>query len=93
MLTNGTSRLATDLTALGIESRFFKIFNSAVIGVCKPDRKIFAHVVENLGCAPSEIFFVDDSMSHVQAAQEMGMAVHHYQSPDDFQTFCQQMQS
>lgn len=85
VLTNGTSRLKSDLTTLGIENRFFKIFNSAEIGACKPDMKIYQHVVNELGCEPSEILFVDDSLSHVQAAKELGMVTHHYKSFEGFQ--------
>lgn len=84
VLTNGTSRLKKDLAKLEIESRFFKVFNSAEIGLCKPDKKLFTHVVQDLGCEPSDVLFVDDSISHVQAAQEVGMRTHHYKSFDEF---------
>lgn len=87
VLTNGTSRLNSDLTKLGIQNRFFKIFNSAEIGACKPDKKIYQHVIDHLGCKPSEILFVDDSLSHVQAAGELGMITHHYKSFEAFQNF------
>lgn len=87
VLTNGTSRLKSDLAKLGIENRFFKIFNSAEIGVCKPDLKIYHHVVKSLGCEPSEVLFVDDSLSHVEAAREFGMITHHYRSFEEFQNY------
>jgi putative hydrolase of the HAD superfamily len=85
VLTNGTSRLKSDLTKLGIENRFFRIFNSAEIGVSKPDTKIYQHVVTALGCVPSEVLFIDDSLSHVEAARELGMMSHHYRSFEEFQ--------
>lgn len=84
ILTNGTSRLKRDLTKLGIENRFFKIFNSADIGICKPDIKIYQHVLKDLGCEPSEILFVDDSFSHIQTGNELGMVTHHYRSIETF---------
>lgn len=87
ILTNGTSRLHRDLAALGIADRFFQIFNSAEIGVCKPDPKVFNHVVEALDCAPGEIFFIDDSLSHVNSAKEIGMVAHHYRSLEVFKNF------
>lgn len=87
ILTNGTSRLKGDLTKLGIENRFFRIFNSAEIGVCKPDRQIYQHVITSLGCKSSEILFIDDSISHVEAAHEFGMATYHYRSFEDFQNY------
>lgn len=85
VLTNGTSRLYSDLTKLGIQNRFFRIFNSADIGVCKPDVKIYQHVISQLGCKPSDILFIDDSLSHVQAASELGIIAHHYKSFEDFE--------
>jgi putative hydrolase of the HAD superfamily len=87
VLTNGTSRLKGDLAKLGIENRFFRIFNSAEIGVCKPDRKIYQHVISSLGCKSSEILFIDDSLSHVETAHECGMATYHYRSFEDFQNY------
>ncbi len=85
VLTNGTSRLHQDLKTLGISDRFFKVFNSAEIGFCKPDKNVFHHVVETLACETDEIFFIDDALSHVKAAKELGMIVHHYRSFDEFQ--------
>ena len=84
VLTNGTSRLHRDLATLGIAERFCKIFNSAEIGFCKPDPKVFNHVVEALNCEPNEIFFIDDSLSHVNSAKALGMAAHHYRSFEEF---------
>lgn len=84
VLTNGTSRLNTDLKKLGLENRFFKIFNSAEIGVCKPAHKIYLHVLEVLGCQADEILFVDDSASHIQGAHELGFKTHHYESLEQF---------
>lgn len=87
VLTNGTSRLQSDLIKLGIENRFYKIFNSADIGACKPDKKIYQYVVDKLGCNPNDILFIDDSLSHVQAAEELGIQTHHYRSLEEFERF------
>ena len=80
ILTNGTTRLSQDLKKLGIENHFFRIFNSADIGYCKPDQKIFKHVLQELGCQGHEVLFIDDSLSHVDSAKALGMITHHYQS-------------
>jgi len=86
ILTNGTSRLYMDLSKINLKDKFFKIFNSAEIGFCKPDKRIFTHVLTELNCQPSEVFFIDDSQSHIQAAQELGLKTHHYKSLDIFRT-------
>lgn len=93
ILTNGTTRLKSDLIKLGIDKQFFRIFNSAELGFCKPDKKIYSHVIDQLGCAPGEVLFVDDSLSHIKAAQEIGMVTHHYQSLGMFKSaFCTELE-
>lgn len=87
ILTNGTTRLNSDLMALGIDNRVSRVFNSADIGVCKPNIKIFEHVIKELGCRSEEVIFVDDSISHVVAARKAGLNVHHYESLDNFKRF------
>lgn len=86
ILTNGTTRLPKDLEALGLQTRFFRVFNSAEIGSCKPDIKVFEHVVSRLDCRPSDILFVDDSESHVRAAKALGIKGYHYKSLVDFES-------
>lgn len=87
VLTNGTSRLNSDLLNLNLLNQFFKIFNSADIGYCKPDHKIFHHVIAELNCEPSEILFIDDSLSHIKAAEMLGMNVCHYSTLSDLERF------
>jgi HAD superfamily hydrolase (TIGR01509 family) len=85
VLTNATTRLHSDLLKLNLGEKFFKIFNSAEIGICKPDPHIFQHVLQNLNCSPRDILFIDDSLAHVEAAIKEGMAGHHYKSLKEFQ--------
>lgn len=87
ILTNGTTRLQSDLNKLGVENRFCVIFNSAEVGFCKPDKRIFEHVLKNLACEASEVLFVDDSSSHIQVAQEMGFQAHYYRSLSEFEAW------
>ena len=83
ILTNGTSRLLRDLDYLGLQGEFFRIFNSSEIGYCKPDARIYQHVIKELDCQPDEILYIDDSLSHVQAAQGLRMRALHYRSLDE----------
>jgi FMN phosphatase YigB (HAD superfamily) len=84
LLTNGTTRLNRDLVKLGIRDRFDRIFNSAEIGSCKPDLKVYKYVINELGCEASDILFIDDSQAHINSARELGMMTHHYRSLDLF---------
>jgi putative hydrolase of the HAD superfamily len=73
LLTNGTSRLASDLEVLGIADEFDVIFNSAELGVAKPDPAVYRLACRRLGTRPTKVFFVDDSPGHVDGARETGM--------------------
>lgn len=84
ILTNGTTRLRKDLANLNFDTQIYKIFNSAEIGVCKPNNEIYIHVTENLRASPSEILFIDDSIAHVNAAKVLGFQVYHYTTLEAF---------
>lgn len=78
ILTNGTDTIPTELDELGLTNRFDTVFNSAEIGVAKPDPRIFEHVCQQLGLPPEAIFYTDDSAGHVAAATEMGMVARRF---------------
>ena len=48
-------------------------FYSHKIGFAKPDRKIFKYVLGNVPFKSSEIFFIDDKISNVQASNSIGI--------------------
>ncbi len=50
-----------------------KIFVSAYLGMKKPDKKIFQHVLKNLNIKPSEAIFVDDRAENIKAAKSLGL--------------------
>jgi putative hydrolase of the HAD superfamily len=79
ILTNGTTRVEHECALLGLPGdAFAHLFNSARIGYAKPDRRVFEHVVGELGVAPEECAFTDDSKMKLAGAVELGMATHHY---------------
>ena len=63
-------RLVNDM---GLGAAFEHQFVSHIIGKIKPDRAAFAHVVENLGCLPQQVLFLDDNQLNVDAARSVGM--------------------
>jgi putative hydrolase of the HAD superfamily len=82
LLTNATDRLFLDLDALQIRESFDFIFNSSKIGLIKPDKALFLRVCSDLGVLPSEGLFIDDSISNVEAAVEVGLQAIHFNSLD-----------
>lgn len=80
LLSNATDRLGSDLRALALDREFDAVFNSADLGVAKPDPEVFRRVCAALGLAPEQCLFVDDSAEHVAAAEAVGLTAHHYRS-------------
>lgn len=52
------------------------------LGMTKPDRDIFDHVVADLGIAPERVLFVDDSPSNVEGARAAGLAAEVVKGPE-----------
>jgi HAD superfamily hydrolase (TIGR01509 family) len=71
LLSNATTRLEEDLAHLGLDAEFDAIFNSARLGVAKPDPAIFRRVLDELG-HPTAVF-CDDSAENAAAAREAGL--------------------
>ena len=55
---------------------FQHTFVSHEMGLVKPDRDAFEHVVEALGCAPEQILFLDDNAINVKGARAVGLDAH-----------------
>ena len=53
---------------------------SCEIGVTKPDSAIYRHCLEALGCEPGQTLFFDDRPNNVEAARELGMEAHIFES-------------
>lgn len=62
---------------MGLGRHFGRCFASHEIGLLKPDREVYAHVVAQLGCRPGAIAFFDDTMKNVVAARDFGLDAHH----------------
>lgn len=52
---------------------FEKLYLSYQVGYTKPDREIFAYMLEDSALRPEETLFVDDGAANVAAAQALGM--------------------
>lgn len=71
LLTNATTRLEADLALLGLDVEFDAIFNSARLGLAKPDPAIYRRVLAELGY-PTGVF-CDDTAENVTGALEAGL--------------------
>lgn len=78
LISNATSRLESDLERLGLTGEFDLVVNSSRVGYAKPDERIFRHAAKQLGVAPDECLFIDDTEGHVTAAAGLGMRTIHF---------------
>lgn len=78
LVTNATTRLASDLARLGLEGFFHAVVSSAELGCEKPRAEIYRAALERAGVAASEALFVDDQRENVAAAADLGLAAHHF---------------
>ncbi len=78
VLSNGTTRLRRDLHVLDLLDEFDVVFNTAEIGIAKPDPEVFRHVCAELASAPRRTAFLDDLTDNVKGASEAGLVAHHF---------------
>jgi HAD superfamily hydrolase (TIGR01509 family) len=77
LLSNGTTRLRRDLHVLDLLDEFDEIFNTAELGIAKPDPEVFRLVCDSLGVAPADALFVDDLPENVEGARTAGLRAAH----------------
>jgi putative hydrolase of the HAD superfamily len=53
---------------------------SGRLGLVKPDRAFFDHVLAQLAAEPSQAVFIDDHIGHVEAARRYGWSGVHFQN-------------
>jgi putative hydrolase of the HAD superfamily len=75
LLSNNSTALRDELTALGIADAFDSCVISAEIGVMKPDPAAYHAILEALEVPPERALFVDDSPANVEGARAVGMTV------------------
>jgi putative hydrolase of the HAD superfamily len=61
IVSNSEGKLSELCAELGIRSMFTAFADSGVLGIEKPDRRIFEHTAAGLGVAPSELVHVGDA--------------------------------
>ena len=63
---------------LGIDDLFDTVICSAVVGMAKPDHRIYKLTAERLELPTDQCVFIDDAEKNVEAAREVGMAAVHF---------------
>jgi putative hydrolase of the HAD superfamily len=65
-----------------LDPHFDVFVESAVVGLRKPDPRIYALVCEKLGLDPSRVAFLDDIGRNLKPARELGMATIKVDDPE-----------
>ncbi len=90
VISNADGHVRRDLTAAGFDGLFEEIFDSTVLGVSKPNPRIFHIALDALGVAPQAAWYVGDSvLFDVGGARAAGLAevvlVDPYGHVDDYE--------
>ena len=73
LVSNFYGNIETVLTDFGVRKYFKDIIESAVLGIRKPDPRIFEHGVKALGLLPTEVLVIGDSMrKDILPAEQLG---------------------
>ena len=65
-----------------LRGQFDGFFESSVLGLQKPDLRIYRHACTELSIAPEEAVFLDDIGRNLKAARALGMATIKVDSPE-----------
>lgn len=91
LLSNAPHDLAGPLRFSPLLRGFDALFFSCEIGLCKPDSRVYEHVLRELGAAPHETLFIDDREDNIRAAATLGIRVHHYTGAAGLAALLQQL--
>ena len=61
----------------GLSAYFEKEYYSHLIGMRKPDIRIFEFVLQQNNLKPQETLFIDDSPQHIEGAKHAGLQTYH----------------
>ena len=73
LFSNASTRLEEDLASRDLHLEFDVVFNSARLGMAKPDPEAFRTVARLLGVPTERCLFVDDTVPNVEGAREANM--------------------
>ena len=81
-LTNNFPSDAEDSGGRALRACFDDFFESSVLGLHKPDPRIYQHACRALNVAPNESIFLDDIGRNLKAARALGMATIKVEEPE-----------
>jgi putative hydrolase of the HAD superfamily len=83
LLSNAPHLQADAFDKVAWTAGFEHVFVSARLGMIKPDRAIFEHVLQELDAPAEDVTFVDDRAANIEAAAALGMRCVLFTSVED----------
>jgi epoxide hydrolase-like predicted phosphatase len=81
-LTNNWASEQRDDGTRALRGHFDAFFESSVLGLQKPDPRIYGHACRELGIEPPEAIFLDDIGRNLKSARQLGMATVKVEAPE-----------
>ncbi len=81
-LTNNWETEEPDAGARALRTHFDAFIESSVVGLRKPDPRIYRHACGEIGVEPAEVVFLDDIGRNLKTARELGMGTVKVDDPD-----------
>jgi putative hydrolase of the HAD superfamily len=78
------SRALKKVSEVDLGSYFEQVFLSHEIGKRKPHPETFLWTCAQMGFAPKDVLFIDDSPQHIAGAQEAGLQTYFYENETAF---------
>ena len=66
-------------------------YASHLMGMVKPDVEIYAAIVDDLNCAPSDLIFFDDTPENIQSARAFGINGHMVNGIGELKAKCSEL--
>jgi len=82
-LTNNFPSDAQDQGGRALRDHFHHFFESSLLGLHKPDPRIYRHACQALGVNPQESVFLDDIGRNLKTARTLGMFTIKVEDPED----------
>ena len=78
------SRALKKVSDVALGSYFEQVFLSHEIGKRKPHPQTFLWTCDQMGFAPADVLFIDDSPQHIAGAQDAGLQTYFYENETAF---------
>lgn len=74
-----------------LDTYFEKVYASCKLGMCKPEIKLFEHIIKDAGINPEETLFIDDGPANVSVARSLGFVTYCPENGEDWTSVLRKM--